>query len=573
MHPTDGLARLLNASHLERLVPQLAPETLHQLIRQGGLEATVELIALATPAQLAAVLDVDLWGHARSGHENRFDADRFGEWLEALADAGDGVAARIVAALDEQLVIAGLSQYVRVFDPGIFEPIAQSDDEAPARHQSMREGDSVRSSDAVHVARPHGRDPAATWLECEVGGYIVRARRGDAWDAVVSLLVALETEYPDRFGAVMQGCRLLSNSAPEIDGLDDLLSKTDQAFHELAVDREFRRSQQGYSSPADARAFLEMARRRQRSPSTSNPIAAAYFRAADDTTATEHAEGAHLRQQVGTTPIADQPMPIAREVLDDAEFLADAGLFPDRPRALLEGPRADSPRFARIQPLIDYLRDNDASAFLQRTRELAFLTNTLMVGCSVQSRPFTPQEASLAVVGICNLALEYWPARWPSDESTDDTPAVNAHTEMPSQFLLDHDLISAFEVGWMLLYQDVSLFVAEQLIATLRNLQCADRDIQDELNDLRRELATHHRAGTPSRARPALDAIAALDGPAWISLRGLLDECPVLPAALTATLERRTGAISPTAFEFISTTVQMEQVRAFMARLPDILSE
>ena len=54
-----------------------------------------------------------------------------------------------------------------------------------------------------------------------------------------------------------------------------------------------------------------------------------------------------------------------------------------------------------------------------------------------------------------------------------------------------------------------------------------------------------------------------LDMPVCVSLQALLDECPVLPDALTAILERRTGAISPTAFEFISTGRQIRQVREF----------
>ena len=62
--------------------------------------------------------------------------------------------------------------------------------------------------------------------------------------------------------------------------------------------------------------------------------------------------------------------------------------------------------------------------------------------------------------------------------------------------------------------------------------------------------------------------LAMLDMPSWVSLLGLLDECPVLPAALTATLEARIGAVSPTAFDFISTTGQIGEVRAFMGRLP-----
>jgi hypothetical protein len=53
---------------------------------------------------------------------------------------------------------------------------------------------------------------------------------------------------------------------------------------------------------------------------------------------------------------------------------------------------------------------------------------------------------------------------------------------------------------------------------------------------------------------------------------GLLDECPILTAALTAVLERRTTFVSPTAFEFISTTAQIGDIRLFMRTLPGVLS-
>ena len=57
-----------------------------------------------------------------------------------------------------------------------------------------------------------------------------------------------------------------------------------------------------------------------------------------------------------------------------------------------------------------------------------------------------------------------------------------------------------------------------------------------------------------------------------ISVLGLLDECPVLPAALTANLEGRTTTVSPTAFDFISTAAQIGDIRIFMRKLPDVLS-
>ena len=92
------------------------------------------------------------------------------------------------------------------------------------------------------------------------------------------------------FHAVMQGCRRLSNSRPEIDGLDDLLLAPEQHLHDVTIERERRRSRQGYATPADARAFLEMARQPphtrsgQSTPGSIeiNPIVTAYFRAADE---------------------------------------------------------------------------------------------------------------------------------------------------------------------------------------------------------------------------------------------------------------------------------------------------
>ena len=153
------LARLLDTPLLARIVPHLTPETLHQLIQYRGLEACAELVTLATPAQLTSLLDLDLWRRAQPGRDDQFDVDRFGDWLEVLVDAGDSVAARTVAALDRHVVIAGLSRYLRVFDPGTFEPTESSDDEPIDRHDRMNS------------------ETSADVLECEVGGYLVRGRQ------------------------------------------------------------------------------------------------------------------------------------------------------------------------------------------------------------------------------------------------------------------------------------------------------------------------------------------------------------------------------------------------------------
>ena len=589
--PRDGgsvdhrLARLLDTPFFARVVPHLAPETLHQLIQYRGLDACGELVISATPAQLTSLLDLDLWRHAQPGLDEQFDVDRFGEWLEVLVDTGDSVAARTVAALDTHLVIVGLSRYLRLFDPATFEPTESSDDEPVDRNEMMN------SETSGHV------------LECKVGGYLVRARRTDAWDAIVTLLVTLETEHNHYFHAVMQGCRRLSNSRPEIDGLDDLLMAPEQHLHDVAIERERRRSRQGYATPADARAFLQMARQPPHTPSEStariaiNPIATAYFRA--------------FEEEADTTPedtsAGDDDIPSSIDAV--IELLAEAGrlrqgyggqgLMPERPQALLEAadedPRATHLRqgyggqdggqakLPLLKRLMEFVLHHNETAYLTRGRELAFLANTLLAGSSVQSRPFTPQEASDAAACICNLGLECWPARWPVRRSFSEggpgatSQSASSPRELnpgmpPDAFLVDHDLVTAFEVGWSVLYQDVSLYVADQLVSTLADLQCVDADTRRGLRALRRTLEKQRKAGTPWLARDAADVLARLDMTAWVSVLGLLDECPILPAALTAVLERRTTSVSPTAFEFISTTAQIGDIRLFMRTLPGVLS-
>ena len=530
------LARLLDLPFLARVVPHLPPETLQQLIRHQGLDACADLVALATPAQLTSLLDLDLWHHAQRRGDEEFDVERFGEWIEALIDAGDSLAARTIAALDHNLIVAGLSRYVRVFDPGIFEPTAQSDDEATDRHEAMREGDVIGVDDPVQ----------GDALTCEIGGYIVRARRGDAWDAMVALLHALATEHADYFHAVAQGCRRLSNSRPEVDGLADLLMEPEQHLHEVAVEREQRRSEQGYTTPADARAFLEMARHRRSSPAPAtqrlqpshNPIAAAYFRAI-------------AQQPAAISPRIDED--VSSSIVAVTKVLSEAGVLVTTPRALLEseGAHPETLRLMRLRQLMAHVRDMDAALYSRRSHELAFLANVLIAGCSVQSRSFTPREASDAAASICNLGVG------------------NISTE---SYLVEHDLVAAFEAGWSVLYRDVSLFVAQELIATLDHVHCTDGDIQRDLVTLRRTLVKNVDAGTPWLAREAADALSMLDVTASIGVAGLLEECPVMPAALTAILEGRTTTVSATEFEFIYSVAQIDDVRLFMGKLRDVLT-
>jgi len=378
----------------------------------------------------------------------------------------------------------------------------------------------------------------------------------------------------------MQGCRCRSNSRPEADGLGDLLRLPEQHLHDIAIEREQRQSQHGYATPADARAFLQMARQpRAASAPAINPVAAAYFRAAEEdpriaserTSIAAPEDAPHHDSPGGSARGGDDTRTSIDAVTD---LLAEAGVLPERPLALLAAADED-PRTARLpilKGLMEFLLHHDETAYFTRSRELAFLGNALLAGCSVKSRPFTPQEASDAAACICNLGLECWPTRWPAATVPRPSSPQGVDAAMlPDGFLVDRDLVMAFEVGWSVLYGDVSAYVVDRLVPSLADLQYVDTDTRRGLSVLRRKLVEQRTAGTPWLARDAVDVLAMLDMTAWTGVLGLLDECPVLPAAVTAVLEGR-HAFSPTEFEFISTTAQIDAVHRFISKLPGLLS-
>src|SRR5207248_3290001 len=122
------------------------------------------------------------------------------------------------------------------------------------------------------------------------------------------------------------------------------------------------------------------------------------------------------------------------------------------------------------------------------------------------------------------------------------------------------DLITAFQVGWTLLHRDVCMYAAAHLIDVLAGIRCRDRDIQLRLDGLRRALTQRVGDREPWRARHALDVIIVLDAPSWAALLALIDECPVIHAAVQASRHRR-RTVNPTDFEFIAQNSQIAAVR------------
>jgi Family of unknown function (DUF6178) len=542
------LDRILETPHVAYAVPRLQPEVLHRIIQTCGLEDCGELVALATPAQLQRVFDLDLWRAPRPGRDEHLDVDRFAVWLEVLMEPGARIAGQKIVAMEIDLVIAALAQHVRVFDRAALSSLESSDQIMD--HRGLSQG-----------------------LSCEIGSYLVEARRNDAWDTIIALLLFLDAERPDDFHRVMRGCRRLSNAGREVDGLHNLLDDRAQHMFEVAIDREGRREKQGYVTPAQARAFLKAARQLPLDHAVgppANPIAAAYFRGLECTPSIDPHANYGCARLVGASASPDDPAEAARAIAAILDVLQEAGVLTQQPRALLEAPEGDASVCAQVRTQMQFVCDRDDTTFSTRMQEFAYLANALLAGCSVQARPFTEREASDATLAICNLGLENWPCQW-LPEKCRSPASVEQHVALPEDFLVDHDLISVFQVGCAVLHDDVCMYAAARLISVLADLKCDDRETQTGVDALRTALAHHWRAGAPWRARAALDVLAILDLPAWAALLALIDECPVIHAGMMASRDSRTHAVSASAFTFISENNQIASVRQFMESLPETL--
>lgn len=521
---TVALTRLADDARLLRAVPHLPAATLHALVIRAGLEACGELLALVTPAQLSAVFDLDLWSADRAGADERFDPARFGEWLDVLMEMDAPGAAARLAQVDPMLVVAGLAPHITVYDPGTFEPIEER-------------------SGADEVQNP-GRERG---IYVEIGGYMVVARRDDAWDAIVSLLVALDAAHQDAFHRVMRGCQRLSYRGFELDGLDALPPDAEQVLETLSSRRAERRDRQGFLPPLQARAFLESAR--HLSLNEGPPADDWVFVASQRDQAAMAAEPPVAAAGEAVAAASASPSAI---VADAVEILREAGVVTGvgRPR-LTAAPNQAAPGQPALQRHLDARGAADDGAWAAADQEVAFLSNVLSSGCAVQGRRFTPQEAMDAVAATCNLGLESWPAAWGDP--------------------LRHSLVTAFRAGWAVLHQQLSMAAIADLLEVLGIISTSDRELQLDLGRLRHVLREHQRLQTPWRLNDRIELIATLDLTVWVTLTAVFDECPVLLASIIAPGERPPHSVHQSRFRFVTTRGHVEDVRRYVRALPERL--
>jgi hypothetical protein len=394
---TKLLMRILERPGLVAAVRELPGAVLGKLIDRIGLEDAGELVALAKTEQLERVFDDDLWRADRAGGDETFRPERFALWLRVMLEAGEEAVVRRLCELPEDLVSLAVHRLVLVVDIDVLEEqLSPGDEEAQALEDALE-----------HSAFEE-------WEE-----FRLIARDADAWDDVWIALLALDRDHHDRLRAILERCcEMTLEYISGQGGLYQVLTADEMLDSDVAAAREDRRATEGFISPADARAFLALARRGEGGEER-DPITRAYFRGLETNEAAAPVDARPGGEGGAATELTAADAGALAALLQEAEVIAGA-----RPAvALLTGSAepADSKQGGGhvVAPLFERamrdLRERAPARFDARVQEVGYLVNVWIAGGAHEGRRPRPSEAMDVVLETCEAGLR---ARLPAGRDT-----------------------------------------------------------------------------------------------------------------------------------------------------------
>lgn len=224
---------LLNDPHLPEKVRNSTAHELVKWIEEIGLEDSGEIIAFADTKQIEAIFDMDLWKPKRFGDDEKFEADRFGTWLEVLSEMGLDKATQKIIEMDEDFLVMAFSSLVWVAEA---DWLAENCE-----------------------ANPQIEKIIESRLTFEIDNYIFFGKSEQNWDTFIALITEMDTHYHSFLYGILDKCsNFLAQEASTEDDLYEILSDEGQLADDVAYEREKRRESQGFVTPAVARSFLKL---------------------------------------------------------------------------------------------------------------------------------------------------------------------------------------------------------------------------------------------------------------------------------------------------------------------------
>ena len=393
---TQLLMRILDRPELVAAVRELPAPVLGKLIDRFGLEDAGELVELASSEQLQSVFDHDLWRAAAPGEDEQFRPERFALWLEIMFEGGEGFLIEQLCALPRDLLTLAMHRLLLVVD---MDALGQRFSEPSAGLERLERALDAQLFEEWQEFRLLARDPMH-------------------WDVVWAALLALDRDHHDLLRAILEQCCALSSEyIEEQGGLYEVLTSEEMLEGDVAGEREDRRAAEVFVAPADARSFLELARRGEQLQ-TRDPMTKAYFRAVASEKPARPAESA---ARASGTDVAGPAADVSElvQLLEDAAVVGPARQQPMA--ALADGLAAAKKRDERawversqlmaaekpvllLLAALAELRLQRPELFSQRIEELGYLANVLIAGSSGR-RP-RPVEALEQAIAVCNTGLE-----------------------------------------------------------------------------------------------------------------------------------------------------------------------
>jgi hypothetical protein len=368
---TKLLTRILDQPGWVAAVRELPGAVLGKLIDRIGLEDAGELVALASTAQLERLLDDDLWRADHAGDDETFRPERFVLWLRVIVEGGEAALVQRLCELPEDLLALAVHRLVLVLDMDV-----------------VAEQLGLAGEEGEPIARALDGASFEEWEE-----FRVIAREPDAWDDVWSALLSLDRDHHDRLRAILaQCCAMSTEYISGQGGLYQVLTSAEMLESDVGAARDDRRSAEGFVSPADARAFLELARRdggRGREDEERDPVTRAYFR------------GLPQRKPERTPDWKPTEAP-----KDLAALLREVGVVgppTEQPFAALALGSAEAPPL--FEQAMRDLRQRDPDLFATRVQELGYLVNVWIAGATQEGRRPRPMEALELVLRTCEAGM------------------------------------------------------------------------------------------------------------------------------------------------------------------------
>jgi hypothetical protein len=530
---TSLLKTILNTPNLPGVLRHMQSFVLVRMVQAIGVEDCEELLEHLAPAQIAPILDEELWRAKRAGEEESFQIDQAMRWLRVWNEIGPHHTVTVLEGLGVEYLATLIIQFADVHElSGVAWDMLNLD----GFGSSLEERDS-------HFRHVYGR-------------FVLQLRTRDT-DKLELLFGALDSLWESTPEFLEKALAMCCNRSHQ-DELDEekrgrgKVHEVEEILRDnLSKSREERRKRLGFLSPDHARDMLQRCRNGEAAKSLRSFLVEHSLWVPETTDDNEEEHG----MEIGGDCELESACVSAARNLETAVLAATTQVHV--PVFLLAARAEDARGDQRpLQKAVGQAVRSGASA--QRIQmEIAGLANLLLSGCNVVGKRFEEKEAFGAVIAAMELGLR-------------------AKNERGDFEFPEDGVLGAFQAGMARLQREVALEVAGVLDELVRSRHPDHAMLRHAFVEtcIRKEpsrtrfyaLVKEGRFFELSRLFSGVEK--SLPASVAFAFRCLMAEFPVMPQMLES---GEFVARSSREWRHFSAEKDFDAVKSFLKRLPGVL--